>query len=68
MIKGVSRKAEEDGIKLVLMTFYKIDQFKKWILLTIAIIAASLFVCPDTISSPSTSAIDNKFYWRKNYD
>jgi hypothetical protein len=33
-------------------------------LLTIAIIAASLFVCPDTISSLSTSAIDNKLYWR----
>ena len=64
MIKGVSRKAEEDGIKWVLMTFYKIDQFKKWILLTIAIIATSLSVCPDTISSPSTSAIDNKLYWR----
>jgi hypothetical protein len=64
MIKGVSRKAEEDGIKRVLMTFYKINQFKKWILLTIAIIAASLSVCRDTISSPSTYAIDNKFHWR----
>jgi hypothetical protein len=64
MIKGASRKAEEDGIKRVLMTFYKIDQFKKWILLTIAIIATSLSVCPDIIYSLSTSAIDNKFYWR----
>jgi hypothetical protein len=64
MIKGASRKAEEDGIKRVLMTFYKIDQFKKWILLTIAIIATSLSVCPDIIYSLSTSTINNKFYWR----
>jgi hypothetical protein len=64
MIKGAARKAEEDGIKRVLMTFYKINQFKKWILLTIAIIATSLSVCPDIIYSLSTSAIDNKFYWR----
>jgi hypothetical protein len=64
MIKWASRKAEEDGIKRVLMTFYKIDHFKQWILPTIAIIAASLSVCPDIIYSLSTSAIDNKFYWR----
>jgi hypothetical protein len=64
MIKGVSRKAEEDGIKRVLMTFYKIDQFKKWILLTIAIIATSLSIYPDTIYSLSTYAIDNNFHWR----
>ena len=61
MIKGASRKAEEDGIKRVFMTFYKIDQFKKWILLKIAIIAASLSICPDSISALYTSAIDNNF-------
>jgi hypothetical protein len=64
MIKGASRKAEEDGIKRVLMTFYIIDQFKQWILLTIAIIAASLSVCPDSISALYASAIGNKFHWR----